>query len=365
MAALSARKCTESSLARLQQAFELVRERPPSRSKAFVLTQLAFRAASVLTQAGSNTRKKRSRWLRVSERKTFGHTVLTSIGTALGTLVSRGIESLEQAVEIADAIDSMEGVRARVNLAARFQSSGELQRCFEVHARARSHARRFGLRDCSAISARSSFWSRTGAGAGTRAPRRRTLFSTKSTPVIPTRSGRCSAGPCGRKSASRGVTLANAIVDGEKAVDVARDWTVWGFLVFPLAGLARTMLAAGRLEEADALVTEAVGMGLRETTYAAPDLATALVELGRRDELASAIEAWRPSLWHDAAQAFVAGDYIGAAERYAEIGSVPHEAEARLRTGRADQVRRALDFYRSVGATRYIREGEALLAATA
>ena len=30
-----------------------------------------------------------------------------------------------------------------------------------------------------------------------------------------------------------------------------------------------------------------------------------------------------------------------------------------------DQVRRALDFYRSVGATRYIREGEALLAATA
>ena len=72
-----------------------------------------------------------------------------------------------------------------------------------------------------------------------------------------------------------------------------------------------------------------------------------------------------PSLWLDAAKAFVAGDCIGAAELYAEIGSVPYEADARLRSGRADQVRRALDFYRSVGATRYIREGEALLAATA
>ena len=61
----------------------------------------------------------------------------------------------------------------------------------------------------------------------------------------------------------------------------------------------------------------------------------------------------------------MAGDCIGAAELYAEIGSVPYEADARLRSGRADQVRRALDFYRWVGATRYIREGEALLAATA
>ena len=53
----------------------------------------------------------------------------------------------------------------------------------------------------------------------------------------------------------------------------------------------------------------------------------------------------------------VAGDCIGAAELYAEIGSVPYEADARLRSGRADQVRRALDFYRSVGATRYIARG--------
>jgi hypothetical protein len=163
---------------------------------------------------------------------------------------------------------------------------------------------------------------------------------------------------------ARGDT-ANAIADGEKAVGVAREWTVWGFVVLTLAGLARILLAGGRIEEADELVTETVEMGLRDVTYAAPDLATALVDLRRQGELGSAIEASPTSLWLDAAKAFVAGDYTGAAELYAEIGSVPHEADARLRSGRADQVRRALDFYRSVGATRHIREGEALLAATA
>ena len=58
------------------------------------------------------------------------------------------------------------------------------------------------------------------------------------------------------------------------------------------------------------------------------------------------------------------------------IGAAPQEALFRLwaaeqlvdegRRAEADeQLRRALAFYRSVGATRYVREGEALLAASA
>jgi hypothetical protein len=60
-----------------------------------------------------------------------------------------------------------------------------------------------------------------------------------------------------------------------------------------------------------------------------------------------------------------------AADVYAEIGVPTDEAEARLRAakslievGRRDegeaQLERALAFYRSVGATRFVREGEAL-----
>ena len=65
-----------------------------------------------------------------------------------------------------------------------------------------------------------------------------------------------------------------------------------------------------------------------------------------------------------------------AADILAEIGALSDEAFARLRaaealvdTGqRADadaQLRQALAFYRSVGATAYVREGEGLLAASA
>ena len=64
------------------------------------------------------------------------------------------------------------------------------------------------------------------------------------------------------------------------------------------------------------------------------------------------------------------------ADRLAELGLRVDEAHVRLRAaeelvtaGRRaeadDQLRQALAFFRSVGASRYVREGEALLAASA
>jgi hypothetical protein len=47
------------------------------------------------------------------------------------------------------------------------------------------------------------------------------------------------------------------------------------------------------------------------------------------------------------------------------MGNVADEAYARLRSGRDHEVRRALEFYRSVGATRFIEQGESMLAASA
>jgi hypothetical protein len=81
-----------------------------------------------------------------------------------------------------------------------------------------------------------------------------------------------------------------------------------------------------------------------------------------------------PSLGLDALRAVLDREFERAAERFAEIGSLPDEALARLRAaerlvaeGRANsadtQLQQALAFWRDVGATRYIREGEALLAA--
>jgi len=80
--------------------------------------------------------------------------------------------------------------------------------------------------------------------------------------------------------------------------------------------------------------------------------------------------------WTDAAQAYARGDFLAAADILDRTGSRPAEAEARLRAAEAlsregahadadEQLRVALAFYRSVGATRYVERGEALLAALA
>jgi hypothetical protein len=66
------------------------------------------------------------------------------------------------------------------------------------------------------------------------------------------------------------------------------------------------------------------------------------------------------------------GDLVEGAETLGEIGQVVLESVARLRAGAAlaarerraeagEQLERSLAFWRSVGATRYIREAEALL----
>jgi hypothetical protein len=101
------------------------------------------------------------------------------------------------------------------------------------------------------------------------------------------------------------------------------------------------------------------------------------VTLGRSSELVEVIER-EPykSPWLHAALAVGSGDFLGAADIIGGMGIVTHEAFFRLRAaeqlvdvGRRaeadEQLRRALAFYRSVGATRYVREGEALLAASA
>ena len=78
------------------------------------------------------------------------------------------------------------------------------------------------------------------------------------------------------------------------------------------------------------------------------------------------------SRWVRAAAAFAAGDSRGAADICAQMGAATEEARDRLilahdlveagRQAEAEvELHRALGFYRSVGATRYIVEAEGLL----
>jgi hypothetical protein len=85
--------------------------------------------------------------------------------------------------------------------------------------------------------------------------------------------------------------------------------------------------------------------------------------VGLEAELLSALDAHPETLWSNVVRAEIAGDFAAAAELLQRAGTKADEAEARLHAGTGDQLEQALEFYRSVGATRFIGEGEALLAA--
>ena len=96
-------------------------------------------------------------------------------------------------------------------------------------------------------------------------------------------------------------------------------------------------------------------------------LSWTLTAAGRGEEVCRRSGAVHNFPWARIGVAFARGDPVGAADQCAEIGALASEAYCRLSAARAGdlgQLEPALAFYRSVGATRYVREGESLLAAS-
>jgi hypothetical protein len=185
----------------------------------------------------------------------------------------------------------------------------------------------------------------------------------------------------GRVRLARG-DEAGALDDAMKSVELGREAKDPQTLLPALGFAAFALVSADRAREAEPFVDELLALdvaGLRQGPTASPvfDLVWVVAALGRSAEFLHALEHTKvPSPWTEAAGEIVRGEHVRAADIYAEMGTVPNEAYTRLRAaehlvreGRRaeadEQLSRALAFYRSVRATRYIREGEALLAATA
>ena len=150
--------------------------------------------------------------------------------------------------------------------------------------------------------------------------------------------------------------------------------------LFPaLAFNARVLLVTddreGAGESATTLLDTWADAGVTFAAFWLADLAVALADLNRGPDLERACEAYVriPTRWLDAALAVVQGRDLEAAGTYAAIGSLPDEAEARLRAAEAltkPPARRrrrprsapALDFYGSVQATGWLRRAETLVA---
>jgi hypothetical protein len=141
--------------------------------------------------------------------------------------------------------------------------------------------------------------------------------------------------------------------------------------VFAVVGERERALPLAR-ELIDAL---ARGVDVQFAVINLPHFAAAARELGLSDELLTAVAERRSTPWVEEVRAYASGDYAGAAGILRQTGSKPEEAEARLRAAEQlvaerrraeadEQLQQALTFYRPVGATAYVGECEALLAAT-
>jgi tetratricopeptide (TPR) repeat protein len=168
--------------------------------------------------------------------------------------------------------------------------------------------------------------------------------------------------------------VAGALEDSERALEHARGAhteTAWVALVCSAA----ISLELGRLDEAQTLIDELLVLDPGVVTTTASIVATVAAELGRGGEIEAAFAHLPPdSPWHKSVGLILDGRFDRAADLFAKIGAVAPEAHARLRAGAAlakrkrhaeakEQLEKALAFYRSVRATRYIRQAEALLAA--
>jgi class 3 adenylate cyclase/tetratricopeptide (TPR) repeat protein len=162
-----------------------------------------------------------------------------------------------------------------------------------------------------------------------------------------------------------------ATSDAERSLELSRAVRDPQQLLPTLASAAVVFFLAGDERRAEQVLVEALGESREPDTLGfaivtSPWLAWLGLTYGRESEVAEILDREEiDSPWLHAGRAVLARDFHRAADIFAEAGAPTPEAFFRLQAGREADVRAALSFYRSVGATRFVREGEALLAASA
>jgi DNA-binding SARP family transcriptional activator/class 3 adenylate cyclase len=355
----------------LDRALALVADLPPSHSKAVVLSHcmmhllVADRNADAMQVAREGLAMARS----LGDRNVEA----VALGTIGATRVSLGdpggLADLERCIAMCEAIGSSTVISWHGNLAFSYALLGDLRRCFSVREAAWEAAEQFGsargLRWLELERAAECYWS----GRWDQAVRVADLVAPDG------EEGAQHYMEClcrlwrGRIRLARG-QLAGAREDAGRALARARESGDRLNLDPALAFKARVLLVTDQAAEAGKLLDEllaTLGGGLLKPELGV-DLAVDLVALGRPAE---ALDEAMPSRWLDAARAFVAGDPGRAAKLYAEIGSRPDEATARLAAARRllptrpaegrIELERAIAFFREAGATASLEQAKELL----
>jgi len=376
-----ARGRRERVLEHMERAVGLVRAEGASSSKAFVLAN-ASRIAMLSGQL-EQAIEVGSEALRMAEElglEELQAVALMKIGTARALMGDRGgLEELERSFEIAEAINSHESWGTLVNLGSMHAEFGELERAWELHQQSRELADRFGV-------ASDIRWERAEQaaycyyrGLWDESLRYADDFIAESETGSPHYLESLCRDVRGRIRLARG-DVHGAREDAAKQLELARVAGEPQVLASAISFQAWTLADAGREREADGLVSELLALwseGFLRGMSAALDVAWTVRALHREADLLELLDHEATlTRWFEASRRVVSGNLLGAADLCAEIGSLPDEAYARLRSAeifahegrRADadaQLKRALAFYGSVGAAAYARRAEVLLAPSA
>jgi class 3 adenylate cyclase/tetratricopeptide (TPR) repeat protein len=294
-----------------------------------------------------------------------------------------GFAELEESIALATRLNSIPGVlRGHNNLSALYILHGDLERTRAAEETTVELAKHFGHRG-------QVRFIETGAWVGNRylAGEWDAALERAEAVIAEAETGARFYSLSGMYTFRGLIRLARGDADGaesdaELAVELVRSVRDPQVLYPDLATTATILLSVGNEARAGQILTEAVE-GLRElprlgfAVIELPLQAWVAVSLGRESEFLEVVEreAFK-SPWLRAALAVASRDFRAAADILGEMGIFAHEAFFRLtaaeqlvaegRRAEADeQLRPALAFYRGVGATRYVREGEALLAASA
>jgi tetratricopeptide (TPR) repeat protein len=370
----------DSSFVRFEHALALLADAPPSLSKAHVLSTLSrFHSAALEADRAIRIGRQALEMAEDLDLEEVRAHALNNIGTARVALAdAEGIDDLKRSLAIALARNSPESIRAYLNLGTGLAHFGDLQGAFVVHAKGRRAAEHFGDIAGKQWFAAERLWEFYWSGRWDEAM----TASGALLAEVEAGSARSHSEPAARPIRSwialaRG-RLAEALEDATRLRNFARQARYLQSMLPAVALRARVLASAGRHEEAWEDVAELLRIwrqsDVRIGSFWTADLAFAISQLERDEAVLAALAGAPSTRWVEAARAVATKEFEQAAVLYAEIGSAPDEALARLHAGRRlldggrgseakTQLNRALEFHRRVRAERYVQEGEALLAA--
>jgi class 3 adenylate cyclase/tetratricopeptide (TPR) repeat protein len=371
----------ERGLPHLDHAAALIEGAAPSRAKADVLAELA--RFWMLGDEDERALELAREGLAMAEELGLDAIVprlLNTVGVSRTKLGDRdGLADIERSLEMAEP-GSPERLRGYINLASTLGELGELKRSFELHLEGLREAERAGAPGPTRWLLAEVCVDEYLAGQWDEALAHLDSFIAEAE----TRERHymdAAASWVRAEIRLAGGDQAGALADSERTLSFARDAHDPQVLFPSLALHARVLEAAGRRPEAVRFVDELLELVESSRSgfisYWAMPLAFVLADLGRSGDLERVVRHARVrTRWVEAADAYGKGALVESADLLAEMGAASVEAFVRLRAADAlvqagrrteadAQLQQALSFYRSVGATAYIREAEGLFAASA